>query len=51
MGLPTASWSMKNYTVEEYEKLLAGIKDGSVAVDADFANLEQSYSNLTLTIE
>ena len=51
VGLPTASWSMKNYTVEEYEKLLAGIKDGSVAVDADFANLEQSYSNLTLTIE
>ncbi len=51
VGLPTASWSMEKFSVEDYEKLLAGIKDGSVAVDADYANLEQSYSNLTLTVE
>ena len=51
VGLPTATWSMKKFAVADYEKLLAGIKDGSVSVDADYANLEQSYSNLTLTIE
>ena len=51
VGLPTATWSMKQFAVADYEKLLAGIKDGSVSVDADYANLEQSYSNLTLTIE
>ena len=51
VGLPTATWSMKQFAVADYEKLLAGIKDGSVSVDADYANLEQSYSNLTLTTE
>ena len=51
VGLPTASWSMKNFSVEEYETMLAGIKDGSVSVDADYRNLEQGYSNLTLTVE
>ena len=52
VGLPTATWSMENFSVEEYETLLAGIKDGSVSVDADYeSGLEQAYSNLTLTIE
>ena len=51
VGLPTATWSMTKFTVAEYETLLAGIKDGSVSVDADYANLEQSYSNLTLSVE
>lgn len=55
VALPTASWSMENYSVEEYETLLAGIKDGSVAVDAAYdaegAGLTQAWSNLTLTVE
>ncbi len=51
VGLPTATWSMEEFSVADYEKLLAGIKDGSVSVDADYDNLEQSYSNLTLTVE
>lgn len=51
VGLPTATWSMKTYKVEDYEKLLAGIKDGSVSVDADYeSGLEQAWSNLTLNI-
>ena len=28
MGLPTATWSMENFTVEEYEQNLQAIKDG-----------------------
>ena len=51
VGLPTATWSLENFSIEEYEKLLAGIKDGSVSVDSDYSNLEQSYSNVALTIE
>ncbi len=52
VGLPTASWSMENYSVAEYETLMAGIKDGSVVVDADYeSGLNQDWSNLTLTIE
>ena len=51
VGLPTATWSMKTYKVEDYEKLLAGIKDGSVSVDADYeTGLEQDWSNVTLNI-
>ena len=51
VGLPTATWSMKPYKVEDYEKLLAGIKDGSVSVDADYeTGLEQDWSNVTLNI-
>ena len=50
VGLPTATWSMETYTVDEYQALLAAVKSGSVAVDADYANLEQDYSNLTLNI-
>ena len=33
VGLPTATWSLKNWSVAEYETLLASIKSGAVAVD------------------
>ncbi|MBR0081462.1 MAG: BMP family ABC transporter substrate-binding protein [Clostridia bacterium] len=33
VGLPTATWSLKNWTVAEYEALLASIKSGAVVVD------------------
>jgi len=33
VGLPTATWSLKNWTVAEYETLLGKIKDGTVKVD------------------
>ncbi|MBQ9459894.1 MAG: BMP family ABC transporter substrate-binding protein [Oscillospiraceae bacterium] len=32
-GLPTATWSMKNYTVAEYEKQLADVIAGSIKID------------------
>ncbi|MGN1004572.1 MAG: BMP family protein [Oscillospiraceae bacterium] len=49
-GIPTATWSMKNYTVEEYEAQFADVVSGKLVIDADFSNLEQAYSNLTLKI-
>ncbi len=33
VGLPTATWSLKNFSVEEYEDLLAAMKAGDLVVD------------------
>ncbi|MDD6040505.1 MAG: BMP family ABC transporter substrate-binding protein [Clostridia bacterium] len=33
VGLPTDTWMLENYTVEEYEAQLAAIKDGTLVVD------------------
>ena len=33
VGLPTATWSLENWTVAEYEALLASIVDGSLVID------------------
>ncbi len=35
VGLPTATWSMKNFSVKQYEELLGKIKNGTVAIDSD----------------
>ena len=50
VGLPTATWSLENYSVADYEALFAQVLNGTVTIDADFNNLEQAYSNLTLKI-
>ena len=51
VGLPTGTWSMKNFSVDDYNKLFSGIKGGSVSIDADYeSGLEQAWSNLTLKI-
>lgn len=51
VGLPTATWSMKTYTVDEYNAQLADMVSGKLAVDADYeAGLNQDWSNLTLNI-
>ena len=51
VGLPTATWTMTNYTVEEYEDLFQKVVSGELTIDADYeANLEQDWSNLTLNI-
>ena len=47
VGLPTATWSLKNFTVEEYNALLASLKDGSVVVDDDYTALNGLENNLT----
>ena len=51
VGLPTATWSLENYTAEEYEDLYAKVASGEVSIDADYENgLEQEWSNLNLNI-
>lgn len=34
-GLPIATWSMKNFSVEDYEELLAKIKNGTIVPSAE----------------
>jgi basic membrane protein A len=51
VGIPTDSWSMENYTVEEYEELFQAVVNGEVTIDTDYENnLTQDYANLTLNI-
>lgn len=40
LGLPTdgASWAFKTFTQDEYNTMLAGIKDGSIAISNDTEN-------------
>jgi basic membrane protein A len=49
-GLPTATWSMTNYTVDEYQTQFDDVVSGKLTIDDDFTNLEQDYSNLTLKV-
>ena len=48
-GLPTATWSLKNYSVSQYEAQLADVISGKLVIDADYNNLK-STDNLTLKI-
>ena len=36
VGLPTETWSLENWTVEDYEKLFAAMKDGTLVVDPNY---------------
>ena len=56
VGLPTATWSLENYSVEEYEAQLADMASGKLVVDsmeteADFAKLTTTeWSNVKLNV-
>ena len=49
-GLPTDTWMLENYSVEEFQEQFDAVVSGELEIDADFANLEQDWSNLTLNI-
>ena len=52
VGLPTETWSLKNWTVEEYEALLASIKSGAVTIDNSILEADaiasQSFKHVTI---
>ena len=49
VGLPTESWSLTKFTVEEYNKLFAAMKAGEIEVDRNYDNLAgATYANLTV---
>ncbi len=45
VGLPVDTWSLKNWTVADYEKLFAAMKDGTLVVDPNFP--EDNVFNLS----
>ena len=49
VGLPTATWSLKNWSVDDYNALLKDIKDGKVSIDNDWNNLK-STDNVTVNL-
>ena len=49
VGLPTETWSLTGWTVEEYEAMLASMVDGSFVIDDDYTKLA-STDNVTLNI-
>ncbi len=52
VGIPTATWSLENYTVDEYMKVLNAVKTGELVVDADYeAGLNQAWSNVKLNLD
>lgn len=43
VGLPTDTWSMENFTVEDYEALLQQVKDGTIVVDDQYPTDMSTY--------
>ncbi len=49
VGLPTDTWSLKNWKVADYEKLFKDIVDGKVTIDNNPEGAEtKTYSNVTV---
>ena len=46
--LPTATWSLKNWSVADYEALFADIVAGNVAIAADLVEFPESTANVTV---
>lgn len=46
VGLPVDSWSLANWSVEEYETLFAQIKSGEITIDNDSAMADPSVAGL-----
>ena len=49
VGLPTATWSLENWSVEDYEALFADIVSGKVTISADLVEYPESTDNVTVT--
>lgn len=51
VGLPVNTWSLENFSVEEYAALLNAMKDGSLVVDGDYENgMKADFANVTLNL-
>ena len=51
VGLPTDTWSLANFSIEDYNALLASLKDGSLVVDDDYTGLNgfnETATNVTV---
>ena len=48
VGLPTATWSLANWSVEDYEALFAEIVAGTVAISDELVVAPESTDNVTV---
>ena len=51
VGLPTATWSLTGWTVEEYTEMVKAMADGTLVVDNDYSNLDSTDSLALNVIE
>lgn len=50
VGLPTATWSLEGWSVEEYETMLADIVSGKITIDGSDVAEPASTDNVTVNI-
>lgn len=52
-GIPTdtSSWRFKKFTVEKYNELFQKVVDGTIKIDAEYGTFNQTYSNVTVTVD
>ena len=49
VGLPTATWSLQNWKVSDYEALYKDIVDGKVTISSDLVLFPENTANVTVT--
>ena len=49
VGLPTATWSLKNWTVDAYNAMFADIVSGKITVDSTLVLAPESSANVTVS--
>jgi basic membrane protein A len=49
VGLPTATWSLKSWSVADYEALFAKIVAGEVAISSELVLFPENTANVTVT--
>jgi basic membrane protein A len=42
VGLPVDTWSLQNWTVEQYKEMMAKIVSGELEIDSDYENLDST---------
>ena len=50
VGLPTATWSLQNWTVDDYNALLADIAAGKVEISSELVSEPASTDNVTVNM-
>ena len=50
VGLPTATWSLQNWTVDDYNALLADIAAGKVEISSELVSEPASTANVTVNM-
>ncbi len=49
VGLPTATWSLKNWSVDDYKAMFEDVVAGKVSISADLVTYPESTANVTVT--